>query len=136
MSQETTREGMAGEKEKLVAGIEQTREDLAKTVQALAVKVDVPARVRGKTAQVRERLGGTLATLNHTAREKAPQIREQVTASLTKAGQSIPEPARRTAVRTTRQATDAAGERPAVLGAAAAVCAAAGLLVWRRRRRS
>jgi MYXO-CTERM domain-containing protein len=130
MSQDTPRQGAAGDRDELVAGIEQDRQDLAKTVQALAAKADVPARVRDKASQVRDQL----STLNTTAREKAPQMREQVAASLTKAGQSIPEPARRTAVRTTRQATDAAAKQPAALYAAAGVCAAAGLWLWRRRR--
>jgi ABC-type transporter Mla subunit MlaD len=152
MSQDTPRQGAAGEREELVAGIEQTRQDLAKTVQALAAKADVPSRMRDKASQVREQLSGTLTTLNSTAREKAPQVREQVagtlttlnttarekapqvreqvTASLTKAGQSIPEPARRTAV----QATDAAAKRPAALYAAAGVCTAVGLWLWRRKR--
>jgi Protein of unknown function (DUF3618) len=130
MSQETPRPGAADERDELVAGIQETRQDLAETVQALAAKADVPARVRGKATQVREQVSGTLGTLGTTAREKAPQVREQVGASLAKAGQSIPEPARRT----TRQATDAAVKRPAVLYAVAGACTAAGLWLWRRGR--
>lgn len=45
MSQDTTRAGRAGEREQLIAGIEQSRQDLVRTVQALSAKVDVPARV-------------------------------------------------------------------------------------------
>jgi hypothetical protein len=108
------------DREQLIAGIEQTRHDLAETVEALAAKADVPSRVREKTAQVRERVSGKVTTLTHTARDRAPGVRDQVTASVAKAGQAIPEPARRTVT-----------ERPAVLYAAAGVCVAAGLWLWR-----
>jgi hypothetical protein len=104
MSQDTTRAG--GEREQLVAGIEQSRQELARTVQALTAKVDVPARVRGRAARMRER----------------------VTASLGRAEQGIPEPA--------RQVANAAGRRPALVYGAAGVCAAAALLALRRRKRS
>lgn len=123
-----------GDQEKIDAGIDQARRDLAGTMQALAAKADVPARVRDKAGQAREQITGTLSTLNSTARDKAPKVRERVSASVTKAGQTIPEPARSTVVRTTRQATDAAEKRPAILYATAGVCAAAGLWLWRRRR--
>jgi hypothetical protein len=120
------------EREELTEGIERTRQDLAETVEALAAKADVPTRVRGKATEVRERVTGTFTTLTDTAREKAPQVREQVGASIGKAGQAIPEPARRT----TRKAARAVGERPAVLYAVAGAFTAAGLWVWRLRRRS
>jgi hypothetical protein len=108
------------DREQLIAGIEQTRHDLAETVEALAAKADVASRVRDKTAQVREQLGGRFTTLSHTARDRAPGVRDQVTASVTRAGRVIPEPARRTVT-----------ERPAVLFATAGVCVAAGLWLWR-----
>jgi ElaB/YqjD/DUF883 family membrane-anchored ribosome-binding protein len=104
------------DREQLVAGIEQTRHDLAETVEALAAKADVASRVRGKTAQVRGQISGKFTNLTHTARDRAPGVRDQVT----KAGRAIPEPARRTVT-----------ERPAVLYAAAGVCVAAGLWLWR-----
>ena len=108
------------DREQLIAGIEQTRHDLAETVEALAAKADVPSRVRDKTAQMREQLGGKFSNLTQTARDRAPGVRDQVTASVAKAGRVIPEPARRTVT-----------QRPAVLYAAAGVCVAAGLWLWR-----
>jgi len=129
----TQTDGPRSEREELTAGIEQTRQDLAETVEALAAKADVPTRVRGKATEVRERVTGTVTTLTRTAREKAPQVREQVGTSIGKAGQTLPEPARRT----TRQAARAVGERPAVvLYTVAGAFTAAGLWVWRQRRRS
>lgn len=164
-----------GDREELKAEIEQTREELGETVEALAAKANVPARVRGKATQLREQATGTIGTLTHAVREKAPQLREQATGtfgtltqtvrekapqlreqatgtigSLTqtvrekapqvagpvaKVGQAVPEPARRTVARTGRQATRAAGERPEALYAAAAVCVAAGVWLWRRGRK-
>ena len=112
------------DREQLVAGIEQTRHDLAETVEALAAKTDVPTRVRDKTTQVREKISGKVTTLTDTARDRAPHVRDQVTTSIAKAGRTIPGPARRTVT-----------ERPAVLYAAAGVCAAAGLWLWRLGRR-
>ena len=127
----------SGDQERIVAGIEQARKDLGDSVQALAAKVDVPARMKDRADQARRQLGGTLATLNRTARDKAPGVRDKVSTSLGKAGQAVPEPARRTVVHTTKQVTDLAGRRPGVLYTAAGVCAAAaGLLLLRRRRRS
>lgn len=55
MSQDTPRAGGNGEREQLVAGIEQSRQDLVRTVRALSAKVDVPTRVRGRAAEMRER---------------------------------------------------------------------------------
>jgi hypothetical protein len=127
-------EGVADERRELKAGIEQTRQDLGETVEALAAKADVPSRVRDKATRMREQATGTLATLTHTVRERAPQVREQAAVPIAKASKAIPEPARRTAVRATRQTAQAAGERPGVLYAAAGTCAVAGLWMWKRSR--
>src|SRR3569833_440840 len=142
MSQDTTRADGAAERARLVAGIEQSRADLARTVPALAAKADVPSRVRDPAAQVRGRsrtlnlaardrapqAREQLAALNQTAREKAPLVRDQVTATLGRAGQNLPEPA--------RQAAAAAGRRPALVYGAAGVGVAVALLALRRGRRS
>jgi hypothetical protein len=80
----------AGEREQLLAEIEQNRQDLTEALRALAAKTDVSARVRQKTTQMRDRVNGSLTT-------------------------------------------EGAGKRSA-LYAAAGVCAAAGLLVLRRKR--
>jgi hypothetical protein len=80
----------AGEREQLLAEIEQSRQELTEALRALAAKTDVPARVRQKTTQMRDQVSGTLTT-------------------------------------------HGPGKR-AALYAAAGVCAAAGLLVLRRKR--
>ncbi len=103
----------SGDREEIAAGIEQTRQELAETVEALAAKVDVPARVRDKSAQVREQLTGTL----QTARAKAPQVAASI-------GDAVPDPALRTV------------RRPAVLYAMAGAFTAAGLWLWKKGGRS
>lgn len=101
----------AGEQEQILADIERTRNDLGRSVQALAAKVDVPARMKDKAGQAREQLGGTLATLRGTARAKAPEVPGKVGTAVQKAGR-----------------------RPKAIAAVAGVCAVAGLMIWRRRR--
>jgi hypothetical protein len=135
VSQDSSRPS-GGDQDKIMAGIEQARKDLSDSVQALAAKVDVPARVKDRAGEARRRIDGTIATINRTAREKAPGVRDKVSTSLGKAGQALPEPARDTVVRTTKQATEAAGKRPGALYAAAGACVAAGIFLWRRKSRS
>ncbi|MDN3357244.1 DUF3618 domain-containing protein [Actinomadura sp. DC4] len=69
MSHDTQPRGTPDERGRLTADIAQTRQDLAATVQALAAKADVPARVRDRAGDLQERLTG----LGAKAREKAPQ---------------------------------------------------------------
>lgn len=148
----------SGSREELMTDIEQTRQDLGETIDALAAKADLPARARKRAAelreqagervgtltrtvretaqrqapQVREQAGERLTALTHTVREtaqrQAPRVRAQVAAPIAKAGEAIPEPARRTASR----AADVASRRPLALYGAAAACVAAGVWLWWR----
>lgn len=61
-----------GDAEALRAEIAQTREELGDTVQALAAKADVKARVRESAAQ-------TKARVRQRAAETTAQLREQAT---------------------------------------------------------
>lgn len=133
---EGTSEGSGRNREELASEIEQTRQELGETVEELTAKADVSSRARDKAAQLRDQAAGTLDTLTETVRQKAPQVREQVAAPVAKATQAIPEPVRRTTVRTTRQTAQTVSRRPGILYAAAGACAAAGLWLWRRGRRS
>jgi hypothetical protein len=67
-----------GDQDRLVAGIEQARKDLGDSVQALAAKVDVPARMKDTAGRAREQFG----TLGRTAREKVPYVRQTVAWSI------------------------------------------------------
>jgi len=88
--------------------IEQTRQQLGQTAEALAAKADVKARTKQKVSQVKEQ-----------ATARATQAREQA------------------AVRATQVREQAAGGRlsnPSALAAAAAVVfAGIAIMLWRRR---
>jgi hypothetical protein len=49
--------------------IEKTREQLGQTVEELAAKIDVPARARGKAAEVSGRVKATVGGLPARARQ-------------------------------------------------------------------
>jgi ElaB/YqjD/DUF883 family membrane-anchored ribosome-binding protein len=63
----------SGDPEALRADIRRTREELGETVQALAAKADVKARVKESAAQTRERVrqraGHTAAVVRESAHE-------------------------------------------------------------------
>jgi hypothetical protein len=65
-----SRNNGGGDREALRAGIRQTRAELGETVQALAGKVDVKARLKGSAAHtkdvVRGQAGQTAATVRHS----------------------------------------------------------------------
>jgi hypothetical protein len=106
---------VASDPESLREDIETTRQQLADTVEALSYKVDVKARVRDKTRELREQ-----------ATDRAHRIREQAV--------SAAPHSREEALDQARQVARAARERPAILlvGALAVVVA---LLVLGRPRR-
>jgi hypothetical protein len=53
MKQQQETDGLeTGERQRLLAEIEETRQDLADALQALAARTNVPARVREKTARI------------------------------------------------------------------------------------
>ncbi|MBF9129071.1 DUF3618 domain-containing protein [Plantactinospora sp. S1510] len=68
-----TRSNGSGNPEALRAEIRQTRAELGETVQALAAKADVKARIKGSAAQtrdrVRERAGQTTATVRSSVHD-------------------------------------------------------------------
>lgn len=121
-----------GDQERIVAGIEQARQDLGDSVQELAARIDVPARMRDTAGRARETLTVLCGTVRMTAAASIGMAGE----ALEKAAERLPEPARGTAVRTTRDLTSAAGKRPGTVAVVAGVCVAAGLLRLRRKRRS
>jgi ElaB/YqjD/DUF883 family membrane-anchored ribosome-binding protein len=103
----TTSGNGSGDTEALRAEIEQTRAALGDTVQALAAKADVKARVRESAAQTR-------AKVRQRAAETTAQLREQATNASAGARQA-PVP------------------WPAVAAAATAAVLAVLVLRWRRR---
>ena len=72
------------DQQELEKEIEQTREQLGQTVEALAAKVDVKARAQQELGQLTARLKGT-ATANHTS----PLLPHQAKQQAAQAGQQI-----------------------------------------------
>jgi ElaB/YqjD/DUF883 family membrane-anchored ribosome-binding protein len=109
--------GREDDPERIRGDIEQTREDLGETVDALASKADVKGQVKQRAEERKQ----ALRTQQQRAQEKASQVRERVT-------NATPEDAKAIA----GQATAAAKERPwPAIGGALIV----GLLLGRALRR-
>lgn len=110
----------SGDHEALRDGIRQTRAELAETVQALAAKADVKARIKGSASQAAGRLRGQAAHLTGQVRTQTGERVGEVRASVSDVNQAV-------------------RRRPVPWGAGAlavvAVAAAIVVLVMRRRQR-
>ncbi|MEU3405449.1 DUF3618 domain-containing protein [Streptomyces sp. NPDC006670] len=71
MSHHTRGDGHAPTPEDLREQVERTRDELGRTVEALAAKADVPARTKAKAAEVEERAVERAALLAGRLREEA-----------------------------------------------------------------
>ncbi|WP_329109211.1 DUF3618 domain-containing protein [Micromonospora sp. NBC_01699] len=109
-----------GDHEALRDEIRQTRAELAETVQALAAKADVKARIKGSAAQVTGRLRDQAAHVTGQARTQAGERAEEVRSSVSEANRAVQ-----------RQPVPWAAGALAV----AALAAAVAYLVLRRGRR-
>ena len=98
--------------EEIQAEIEQTRQELGETVDALSARLDVKTRAREKVAASRQQATDQWQHARERARDTVAQGKDA--------------------------ATDEHGSLkpavPAAAGAAALVAVAIGILVWRRRR--
>jgi hypothetical protein len=116
--------------------VEATREELGQTVAALAEKVDVKTRTRGKAVAVKERAGRAAGQAAHTARSKAAAVKDR--AASRRSGSTGPPEAGQVrtadAPASTRTVADTLKQRPVALALIGGALAVAGLVVWWRQR--
>jgi hypothetical protein len=135
--------------EELRQQVEATREELGRTVEALAARTDVKTRARHKAAAMREQLGAKGAHTRALGAQAKAQVAETVPRALRTARTRIPEPVREKTGRAAakaggtatqvlerapepvREKARAAGERPALLLGAAG----GGIVLWLAMRR-
>jgi chromosome segregation ATPase len=146
--------------EKLRADIEQTREQLGDTVEALVAKADVKAQAKDKVGQLTDKLKDSTAQAKEQATVKAAQARDQLVAKTNDAKQAAtangatvkgatdqlqagaaavgskvrdvtPEPVQRAA----KHAAARTSPRQAVVAAASAGVALISFILIRKRRR-
>ncbi|MFK3984171.1 DUF3618 domain-containing protein [Micromonospora sp. NPDC050397] len=79
----------SGDHEALRDGIRQTRAELAETVQALANKADVKARIKGSASQVTGRLRGQAAHVTGQARAQAGERVGEVRSTVAGANRAV-----------------------------------------------
>jgi hypothetical protein len=101
--------GTSSDPDEIREEIEQTRADLADTVDALQYKLDVKARAKDQARAAGAELRDRGVELKDQASARGAQLKDQAT-------------------------TDEGKPRPEVLGAAAALVVVVVVLVWWRRR--
>jgi chromosome segregation ATPase len=119
----------------LEAEIEQTRQELGETVEALTAKLDVKSRARARLNDTKQRAS---VQLNETRQRASVQLGEAQRRARVQATQLQSRATDLTASARKAATTDDGRPAPAVLGGVAAVvlgaAVATSLVLWRRRR--
>jgi hypothetical protein len=115
--------------EELRAQVEQTRQELGETVEALAAKTDVKARAQQKAAAVKEQAGHVAAQARDKAGQTAAQVRDRTAHAGHVMQDKAPEPLLQKAGQGIRVARE---NRTALIAAAAGLLA---LVLMRGRRK-
>jgi cobalamin biosynthesis Mg chelatase CobN len=139
---DTTTDAEPGSVEQIEHDIEQTRDQLADTVEALAYKADVPARARERATAVKESAAEKATVVRHRASETATHAahvaRERADQAANVAREQA-DHAAHVARRRADQAVHTAQEAPPrkrAAGVAAALAAVGAVWLIVRRRRS
>jgi hypothetical protein len=150
---EDTAGSRPSQEEALAEEIEQTRQQLGETVEALAAKADVKGRAQHRAAEVKDSLRGKARAAGDKATEQAGELRDEAAAKTAQARDAAQTASTRMtgraaeAGRAVRDVTPApvrrsAGEAVVIVrghrgkAAAAAIAAAALILAWLAVRRS
>ncbi|MEU7581696.1 DUF3618 domain-containing protein [Streptomyces sp. NPDC041068] len=128
MTQPPHDEPTAAGPEELREQVEQTRSELGETIEALAAKADVKARVKDKAAQVRQQTEVKAAEAKDQAAAKADVVRAKAADVAHQVQDTLPDPVRHQAARGARTARD---HRTALLVAATT----GALVLWLVSRR-
>jgi uncharacterized protein DUF3618 len=121
--------------------VEQTREELAQTVAALADKADVKARARDKLVETKQRaqqrVQQAIGQAGHAAQSKAAALRDR-SGSQPADGSSVVVSRRRFGPAEARAPVDRAistfNSRPGAVALGGGLLAVVGLVMWRRGR--
>ena len=82
----TTGPASPDDPEQLQAAIEQTREELGRTVEQLVAKTDVKARAQAKVSDLTQRAKDATSQVRHQAAAQASSAREQLAGTYQAAG--------------------------------------------------
>jgi Protein of unknown function (DUF3618) len=119
--------------------IEATRDRMSETADALAYKVNVPARTKEKVAARKDALLTKVRDVAPTNRQEAAEqlaVGKQLLVGKAREVAKNPRQAGRQSLETTKRATAAARRNPRVVAIAGGLVAVLGLAAYRRTRRS
>ena len=119
--------------------IEATRDRMSETADALAHKVNVPARTKEKVAARKDALLSKVHDVAPTNRQEAAEqlaVGKQLLVGKAREVAKNPRQAGRQSLDTTKRATAAARRNPRVVAIAGGLAAVLGLAAYRRTRRS
>jgi small-conductance mechanosensitive channel len=123
----TTGPASPDDPEQLLAAIEQTREELGRTVEQLVAKTDVKARAQAKVSDLAQRAKDATSQVRHQAAAQAGSARSQLADRYQAAG-----PLKQAATQRIQRART--HRKPLIIAAGALIAGAVVVVtIWRRR---
>ena len=122
----TTGPASPDDPEQLQAAIEQTREELGRTVEQLVAKTDVKARAQAKVSDLTQRAKDATSQVRHQAAAQAGSARSQLADRYQAAG-----PLKQAATQAVREARTY--RKPLIIAAGVLITGVVMVTIWRRR---
>ena len=122
----TTGPASPDDPEQLHAAIEQTREELGRTVEQLVAKTDVKARAQAKVSDLTQRAKDATSQVRHQAAAQASSAREQLAGAYQASG-----PLKQAATQGIQGARTY--RKPLIIAAGVLIAGAVVVTIWRRR---